>query len=293
MTLNITSGEYSYNSLKSKFNGIFIPFNEAMIDGETHQNIFSKDFIQIRSNHHNVTTNEYIDKLYELNKIEFINSFKEIVLWFGLDTFCQINMLTILAYLDQINYIGKVSFIGIDDYTNDIVKEKEVIEIKDFNKIYTDVLINNQIKYSNYSYINHAIDKYFEIISGTDEVSNFIKNNCQMSYEELMNKSLNISISLGLSDTIINKIINKYKYSFFELYYKNELVGKIVFDLGNNIINYKVHNSNLDIFEFLKVDISEDIKNIPFLESRISYLIKNNLSELAYQTDYYLLKRIN
>ena len=30
-----------------------------------------------------------------------------------------------------------------------------------------------------------------------------------------------------------------WKLFLFELYYKNELVGKLVFDLGNNIINYK------------------------------------------------------
>ena len=45
MILNITNGEYFNNYIKRINSGLFIPFNEAMIDGETTKFIFSNEFI--------------------------------------------------------------------------------------------------------------------------------------------------------------------------------------------------------------------------------------------------------
>ena len=46
------------------------------------------------------------DTYIVLNQLEplFKNKFDTIVLWFGDDMFCQMNMLTILAYLEQSNF---------------------------------------------------------------------------------------------------------------------------------------------------------------------------------------------
>ena len=213
MTLNITSGEYFNNYIKNKYDGKFIPFNESMITGQSISKILTDEFIEVRANHHNVSTIEYKNKLYNLNNPDYIKSFNEINLWFGLDTFCQINMLTLLAYLDQINYSGLVYFIGIDDYTNEIIKEKELVQINNFSLVYNSVIINKNTTKTLFSNINKAIEEYLQLANGTDEISLFIKNNLNLKSEDLLIKSLNISKELGLSDIIIKSLIDKYKFN--------------------------------------------------------------------------------
>lgn len=67
MILNITNGNYFNNYIKEKIDGLFIPFNETMITGYTTLNIFDDEFINVRSTFHNVTKNEYINKLNHLS----------------------------------------------------------------------------------------------------------------------------------------------------------------------------------------------------------------------------------
>lgn len=293
MTLNITSGEYFNNYIKNKYDGKFIPFNESMITGQSISKILTDEFIEVRAEHHNVSTIEYINKLYNLNNPDFINSFNEINLWFGLDTFCQINMLTLLAYLDQINYSGLVYFIGIDDYTNEIIKEKELVQINNFSLVYNSVIINKNTTKTLFSNINKAIEEYLQLANGTDEISLFIKNNLNLKSEDLLIKSLNISKELGLSDIIIKSLIDKYKFNKYELYYQNDLIGTITLDLGTNIASYNYLNNKQNIFEFLKYDVIDNINNLPFFKSRIDNMNKFKLTEVKYQNDFYLLKRIN
>lgn len=51
----------------------------------------------------------------------FKNKFDTIVLWFGDDMFCQINMLTILAYLEQCNFEGDVLFCMANEITYEMM----------------------------------------------------------------------------------------------------------------------------------------------------------------------------
>ncbi|HHU59913.1 TPA: hypothetical protein GXZ34_03215 [bacterium] len=106
MKLEILNGQVMYdhfNNLKNN-NSIYVPFNEAMCEGPPHIDIFSDAFITDRCKSLGVTYLEY--KKITLEPLEPLldNKFKEVILWFDEDMFCQINMLTILAYLDQNNF---------------------------------------------------------------------------------------------------------------------------------------------------------------------------------------------
>ena len=58
--INITSGEYLNNYLKSKYDGVFIPFNEEMIQGDVLYPLFDNRFIGKRSKFHNVSIEIYL-----------------------------------------------------------------------------------------------------------------------------------------------------------------------------------------------------------------------------------------
>ena len=84
-----------------------------------------------------------------------------------------------------------------------------------------------------------------------------------------------------------------YKFNKYELYYQNDLIGTITLDLGTNIASYKYLNNKQNIFEFLKYDVIDNINNLPFFKSRIDNMNIFKLTEVKYQNDFYLLKRIN
>jgi len=292
MRLNITSGDYFNNYIKTKENGIFLPFNESILTGPVDINIFSSKFINIRSNYHEVSNDEYLNKLNNIVNPNYINTFDEINLWFGEDTFCVINLITILAYLEQIKYSGIIYYTRIDDYTNEIIKEKELIKLGIFNKVYETVILNKTFIQTDISFIDTTITNYLDLHNGLDNVSKYIKNNLDLDDNTLLINSLNNSKDLGLSDVIIQKIINRFKYEYYELYYNNVLISNIKLNLGNNIMTYKIINKDDTILNFLNHDFIDNVDNVPFIKSRIDNMNKFNKTVIDYPTDNYSLKKV-
>ena len=147
MHINITCGQYANDYYSKKYNNeVFIPFNEAMIYGNPHEDIFSKNFILERIKTHKTTKSEYMSKMKSfLDLKDKLNQY-EITCWFGEDKFCQINLLTLLAYLDQINYKKEITLNLINESTYDIkriikinvidYKQKYLNKLKKKNNIY-------------------------------------------------------------------------------------------------------------------------------------------------------------
>jgi len=76
----------------------------------------------------------------------------------------------------------------------------------------------------------------------------------------------------------------------YELYYLGILIGKL--EILNNDYKYLVINKHNDIFNFLNEDSSGNIKDFPFMESRINNMKKFNLSNLKYQNSNYELIKV-
>ena len=123
MRINITCGQIANNYYSKKYKDeVFIPFNEAMNKGNPKDDIFSEEFILERIKTHNTTREEYLSKMNEILSLkDEINNY-EITCWFGDDDFCQINLLTLLGYLDQINYKKEITFCLIDEESYNIIK---------------------------------------------------------------------------------------------------------------------------------------------------------------------------
>ena len=86
----------------------YVPFNEAMCWGEADLNIFSEAFVQKRLAAHQITLPEYRRTVLEPLVPFFRAGFGTMVLWFGADMFCQMNLLTVLAYLEQTGFEGNL-----------------------------------------------------------------------------------------------------------------------------------------------------------------------------------------
>ncbi len=102
-TLHITNGgvltEY-LNELDVK--GSFLTWQEMLCEGPTKVDLDSEEFFEIRSQYlnqeYNIEINEYEFKA-ELDKLNHLNEYSEVVLWFEYDLFCHINMIAVIHQL--------------------------------------------------------------------------------------------------------------------------------------------------------------------------------------------------
>ena len=205
--LNITNGDVFNRYLLSKIGGEAVPFREAMMDGETVGEVYSDEFIEVRAKEHCVSVEEYKSKMLPNDICEY----SKLNLWFGKDTFCQMNLLTLLAYLEQINYSGEVALNYIDDETFQVLEADIQVELSGCANLYNEILIKKS-KPCDVSVLDlNAIDLYFDYHSSEGVLANFVRENSEREDVEIIRILLEKSKEYGLSDIQAAKLIKKYK----------------------------------------------------------------------------------
>ena len=205
--LNITNGDYFNEIFISEYGGTAVPFCEAMMDGEVAADIYSPQFIALRAKSLNVTENEYRAKMYVYDALKN-NNYQAVHLWFGKDTFCQMNLLTLLAYLEQIEYQGELKLNYIDDETFDVLDADIDIKPGIYNKIYEDVFISKSVPDDVGLLCARAIDLYFDYHSDNGELVKLVRDNIHKEKMELIVLLLEQSKDYGLSDLQAERLIN-------------------------------------------------------------------------------------
>lgn len=104
--LHITNGDFITDRLKEikLVEGMFLVWREMLCEGPTKHKIETQESIDIREQflkrYYRIEANDYQDKFVsEIKKLDKINEFTEIVLWFEYDLFCQINMIAAISVL--------------------------------------------------------------------------------------------------------------------------------------------------------------------------------------------------
>ena len=210
MLLNITNGDYINAKLSKELDGEFIPFREAMIQGLACEKILSEEFISVRANSLGVSEDLY--KNYSKELLQFVsshNKYKKLKLWFGKDTFCQLNLLTLLALLEQINYLGEVELVIIDDETGNILSSPQTAKLGVYQNLYKTVIIERVVP-KHFGVIDkRAIELYFDYLSPNGYLANLVRENANLSGEELVILVLKNSCEYGLSDLNAKELISK------------------------------------------------------------------------------------
>ena len=210
MILNITNGDCFNDYFRSKFDGSAVSFCEAMMDGDTVSDIYSDKFIELRSKELGVSVEEYKSKMHvQVSLAE--NKYKEIRLWFGRDTFCQTNLITILAYLEQIEYVGKVVLNYIDDETFEVTQENIPVTLGLYKKLYEDILIAKKHPADLGVLDAEGIELYFDYLSDTGALAKLVRENSDKDDLDLICLLLENSKAYGLSDLQAGKLIKKYR----------------------------------------------------------------------------------
>lgn len=206
-TLNITNGDCFNDYFITKFGGAAIPFCEAMMDGETTADIFSEEFVALRARSLNVSEAEYRGKMYVYDYLSS-DDYQELRLWFGKDTFCQMNLLTLLAYLEQISYSGKVTLNYIDDETFEVTEANIDVQLGIYSRIYEDALVSRKATSDVGALCAAAIDLFFDYRSEDGKLMKLIRANATKEKPELIRLLLEESRDYGLSDLQAEGLIN-------------------------------------------------------------------------------------
>ncbi|QHW34769.1 AraC family transcriptional regulator [Paenibacillus rhizovicinus] len=178
----------------------YAPFNEAMCANETCDAIFSDAFIRLRAAGHGVSMQDYDQMTIQPMKPLFEGKHDCIVLWFGDDMFCQMNMLTVLAYLQQTNYKGSLIFHQVNEQTGEIAVTD--LPSDDYDLLYRQVLVQHASPATpSLPILRKGIELYLEYKKPENEITAFIKDNEKLSHNALMKCLFRRFPHYGLGDT--------------------------------------------------------------------------------------------
>ena len=128
MKINITAGDCLNSILSTKYpSETFIPFREAMIDGEYTSIEFSDSFLVERANTHHATLEEYKEHMKDsLAFLSRVHDYDEIVLWFGDEPFCLANIDVILKTMKSRNYTKRIVLNTVIEETGEIIRSSVI-----------------------------------------------------------------------------------------------------------------------------------------------------------------------
>ena len=211
--LNILNGQAMYEEFKDKKlmgDSDYVPFNEAMCVNVTTKHVFDIEFIKTRASGHHESVENYIKKVIDPLENLFNKEYKCIVLWFGEDMFCQMNLLTILSYFEQSGYDGKVI---LNSFREDEFKVSQTeLKLGNYYSVYKEVLVNHR-KPSNelLPVMYQAIDIYLEMLKENNAVVKYISKNKDLPTSELIKRLFDLFPTIGYGDTQYMELIDKTK----------------------------------------------------------------------------------
>ncbi|CAN7286111.1 AraC family transcriptional regulator [Rossellomorea sp. LjRoot5] len=184
-----------------------IPFNEAMCWGETCENIFSDEFIEMRSKVHHVTRDQYVDITQKPLQPLVNESVDHMALWFDEDMFCQMNMLTILAWLDQREYKGTVDLHLVDHQYKPVSEYS--LQAKGYAALYELVMIHRtRPEDVVLEPLKEGIELYLNYREKDSELMMYILKHRDVPAEKLVWLMLENFREYGLGDTQYEEMIN-------------------------------------------------------------------------------------
>lgn len=212
-TLHILNGEDMYNYFKKiRFleKDLTVPFNEAMCYGSVSHNLFSYEFIKMRANVHHVTPDQYEEITIKPLQPLLSADFTHVGLWFDADMFCQINLLTILAWLDQNDYKGTIELTIVDEMYKPVSNIR--LEAKGYFNLYKDVLIHKQnIDNVFPALLKKGIDLYLNYLNKDSDLMKYIEKHSHVSNIELVSSLIKEFSWYGLGDTQYLEIVNSHR----------------------------------------------------------------------------------
>ncbi|MCA1054113.1 AraC family transcriptional regulator [Rossellomorea aquimaris] len=212
-TLHIVNGTAMYERFKeNQFleRDTMIPFNEAMCYGDTCEDLFSSEFINMRAGVHHVTANQYTDITVKPLQPLLSGNFDHLELWFDEDMFCQLNILTVLALFDQKGYEGEIVLHLVDHRFQPVSRFR--LNANGYNEIFKQVLIEKEKPEEvQPSPLKNGIDLYLNYRNETSDLMSYIREHQELPIDELVSSLLTEFKHYGLGDSQYMEIVKTYR----------------------------------------------------------------------------------
>lgn len=208
--IHILNGDamYQYLSMNAMNMENCAPFSEAMCVGSHTDDIFSDRFISLRCHSLDTSVKKYSDHFLLLLQQQLSKKNQTAVLWFDEDMFCQINLLVLLAYLEQTGYDGKVVFNQVD-YDNKYISSIPV-DVRGYKQLYNEVLIcRRQAQFIELPLMQKGVELYLEYVKDENEITRFISAHKNLDDKILLEQLFLRFSRYGLGDTQYLQLIKK------------------------------------------------------------------------------------
>jgi hypothetical protein len=213
-TLHIVNGQSMYELFKkTHFLGTerMVPFNEAMCFGDTSSELFTKEFVQIRAKVHHVTMEQYSNITLHPLKPLFNKDFSKIELWFDYDMFCQINILTILAWLDKSSYNYTIDLHLVDDKFKPV--ESFTLDANGYDQLFKQVMIHKTMPKSIYpAPLKKGVELYLTYLNSDSHLMIYIQEHLNIPDNELVFSLIENYKEYGLGDVQYLEIIKAQRF---------------------------------------------------------------------------------
>lgn len=187
-----------------------VPFNEAMCVGQTCERIFSEKFIKLRALTHCVSESDYRQITVENLEAVFHHERNNLKLWFDEDMFCQINLLTLLGWLDQIGYEAKVELCLVHELYTPIASYS--IEVSGYHSLYKQVLLDKVFPSQvSLSPLRKGIELYLNYREDDSELVRFINEHPNTQEDKLVEKMIAAFRAYGLGDVQYTHMIRSVR----------------------------------------------------------------------------------
>lgn len=209
-TLHILNGDSSRLIFeKSGIKGDIVVWREMLCEGPLTKDVGSDEFWMGRysyfENELGINRLDYYDKsIKEIVKLEDVSNYKDIVLWFEFDLFCQVNLLAVCTYLLD-NYVKKATYYLV--CTGSVNGKEQLQSLSDFTSTEFNNLFENKITLSKSSlqFAKESWNLYVE--NNIDKLKCFDFNqNSKFQYLKLI---INQHLERFPSENGLNQIENK------------------------------------------------------------------------------------
>lgn len=118
------------------------------------------------------------------------------------------NLLTVLSYLEQSDYKGKVY---LNSFREDEFKVSQIeLELGNYFSVYNEVLVNHKKpSHEILPVMYQAIDLYLEMLKENNVVVKYISKNRDLPTQELLKRLFNLFPTIGYGDLQYIELINK------------------------------------------------------------------------------------
>ena len=210
--LNIVLDDELYQFITNykKQNGLVILFLELVTEGKLSSDIFSHSFIKKRSESLKISIKEYEKDIIKPLKPLFQHKYKKLNIWLirGMNT--GMNLLLLLAYLDQIQDHNEITISVYDEKMRKIKNYN--ISSDGYYHVYQTVLLNHKKpREITISPIQQAIIYFLEYIQENNHMKEFIKKNISLEPQILYIKFMGEFNEYHISDSQFIKLLHEVK----------------------------------------------------------------------------------